>query len=142
MQLSQKNSSSPLYAHESPSSKHYSSSSRSTCSILPKDYSSWYMHSISPKHNLASSIRSKDLHKEQENDTSFEPMPQSYDGSIFEHDDDEQQKDPRNTLERTLFPLGDPYDVISEALLDYKLIIYQKNNTYGNPFLETYYSYH
>ena len=105
-----------LYARESHSLKYYSSSSRSTCSILPKNYLSSfsrYKHSISPKHHSTTSIRSKNFDREQESDSSFEPMPQLYDGHIFEHDDDVKQQDPRNTLDRTFYPLRDPYDVIS-----------------------------
>ena len=69
-------------------------------------------------------------------------MPQLYNRPIFEHHDDEQQQDPSNTLERSVSHLGDPYEVISKALLDHKLVTFPKMTSYGNPFLETYYSYH
>ena len=57
-------------------------------------------------------------------------MPQFYDGPIFEHDDDEKQEVPRNTLERTFSPLRDPYDVISKAIHDHMLITFPKETSY------------
>ena len=58
----------PLYTHGS-------SSSRSTYST--------------PRHQMSSSSRSKDLLREKESDTSFEPIPSYHDKPIFDQEDDE-----------------------------------------------------
>ena len=55
---------------------------------------------------------------------------------------EEQKGDPRHTFERTFSPLGYPYDVILQRLLDTKLITLPKSSSYENPFLEIYFSYH
>ena len=101
---------------------------------------------------MSSSSRSKDLLREKENDTSFEPIPSYHDGPIFDQDNDEgmdayhslekQQKDSSHTFDRNFSPLEDSYDDILQTLLGTKLITLPKSSSYGNPFLDIYYAYH
>ena len=94
---------------------------------------------------MSSSYRSKDLFREQASDTSFELISSFHDGPIFDQDNDEdmdpyhslekQQKDSRNTFDRT-------YDDTLQTLLGTKLITLPKSSSYGNPFLNIYCAYH
>ena len=58
-----------------PLHTHGSSSSRSSYST--------------PRHQMSSSSRSKDLLREKESDNSFEPIPRYRDGPIFDQDNNE-----------------------------------------------------
>ena len=126
-----------LHVCKSPSLRS-SSSSNSTC------YTS--------RHQLYSPIGSKDLFREQENDISFETMPNFHDKPIFDQENDEdmdacyslekQQEDPRHTFERNFTPLDYSYDDILQTLLGTKLIMLPKPSSYGNHFLDDYCAYH
>ena len=117
-----------------PLHTHGSSSSRSTYSTL--------------RHQISSSSRSKNLLREKESDTSFDPIPSYHDGPIFDQDTNEginayhsiekHQKDSSHTFDRTFTPLGDSYDVILQTLLGTNLITLPKSISYGNPFLDIY----
>ena len=101
---------------------------------------------------MSSSSRSKDLLREKESDTSFEPIPSYHDGPIFDQENDEgmnayhsldkQKKASSHTFDRTFSPLEDSYDDILQALLGNKLIMLPKSSSYGNPFLDIYCAYH
>jgi hypothetical protein len=121
-----------------PLHTHGSSSSRSTYST--------------PRHQISSSSRSKDLLKEKESDTSFGPIPKFHEKPIFEQDNDEdmnayhslkkQQKESRHTFERNFTLLEHSYDDILQTLLETKLIMLPKSSSYGNRFLDDYCAYH
>ena len=102
---------------------------------------------------MSSSSRSKDLLREKESDTSFEPIPSYHDGPIFDQDNDEgmnayhslekkQKENPRHTFERDFTPLEYSYDDTLQTLLGTKLITLPKSSSYGNPFLDDYCAYH
>jgi len=120
-----------------PLHTHASSSSRSSYST--------------PRHQMSSSSRSKDLLRDKESDISFGPMPKFHEKTIFDQYDEDmdacyslkkQQEDPRHTFERTFTPLEDSYDEILQTLLETKLITLPKSSSYGNPFLDIYCAYH